>query len=224
MVEALKLQARRVKVECEPSTRCEDSGCDFLWRGNKQWHGVQRKEVNDFLASLNDGRLTKEVGQMKAAVQIPLVVIEGKVRFINGSLASAYHRVGYREITEDSWRARLLTLMSMGVHVQYSHDRADTAKWVVSAYQWSEKAEHSTASTRPGPSGDSWGKVGNKDFQVHLLCGLPGVGPRLALRIVERFGGVPIELGVGVKELMEVEGLGRVKAERIVRVFERIGQ
>jgi ERCC4-type nuclease len=218
MVADLKTLARRADTDILAHPRCEDSGADFLWRHHKQWYGVQRKQLDDFLSSLRDGRLTKEVAQMKAAIVMPVVVVEGKVRFINGVLASS-NGWGARDITEDGWQGRLLTLMHMGVHVQYTRDRTDTARWVVAYYRWSARTEHGTASTRPGPSRDYWGTVSNKDFQVHVLSSLPGVGPRLANRIVDHLGQFPLQMTVTLEELMTVPGLGRVKAQKILRTF-----
>lgn len=218
MVEALRAAARRSALDVESSPRVETAGCDFLWRNNGQWWGVQRKELNDFIASLNDGRLTKEVGQMKASVALPVVVIEGKIRFIHGVLASSSGYGRGREITEDGWQGRLLSLMHMGVHVQYTADRDDTARWVCAYYGWSSRPDHHTASTRPMERSDYWGNVSNEDFQMHMLTSLPGIGPKLALRII-RTVGMPLTLGVGVDELMMVEGLGAKKAQQIVKVF-----
>lgn len=218
MITVLNRAARRAKVHTESSPRCEDYGVDFLWRHpSNAWYGVQRKEINDFIASLNDGRLTKEIGQMKATVTRPIVLIEGKVRFINDTLTSV-HGYSTKDISERSWRGRLLTLMHMGVHVAYSDDHTDTAKWVVDYYQWSRKTQHSTATTRPGPVNE-WGTLKNRDFQIHLLTALPGVGPLMAERIIETIGW-PMSWTVGIEELLRVPGIGPKMAQKITRVFK----
>lgn len=220
MVGELKQRARKLRIDVEPAARVEAAGCDFLWRHHMQWYGVQRKQLDDFVASLNDGRLTKELGQMKAAVELPVIVIEGKIRFINGVLASVN---GYstREIKEDGWQRRILSLMHLGVHVQYTADRADTARWVCAYFQWSERTDHHTATTRPMPK-DEWGTVNNEDFQIHLLTALPAIGPMLAKRIIQVIG-MPLRLDATVADLMTVPGVGKKLAGQIVRVFHKLG-
>jgi ERCC4-type nuclease len=49
--------------------------------------------------------------------------------------------------------------------------------------------------------------------------GLDKVGPELADRVLDKFGGVPGEWTVTVEELMEVPGIGRKKAEAMMGAF-----
>lgn len=219
MVQELQNQARHARIDIESSARPENAGCDFMWRAQGAWWGVQRKQLDDFLASLNDGRLTKEVGQMKAAVTLPVVVLEGKILFINGVLASAKQWRGQKDITRDGWNGRILSLMHMGVHVQYTADRADTARYVCNYFRWSERDTHHTATTRPMPK-DEWGSVSNEDFQIHLLTALPAIGPTLAKRIVRAIG-MPFSLDVTEQELRVVPGVGPKLAAQIMRVFHK---
>jgi len=48
------------------------------------------------------------------------------------------------------------------------------------------------------------------------------VGPELAERIVEHFGGIPMRWEVAIEELLEVYGIGKVKAEKLGQMVEFI--
>jgi len=49
--------------------------------------------------------------------------------------------------------------------------------------------------------------------------GLPGVGVELADRILKEFGSIPWQWTCTMEELMKVEGLGKVKAKKIMEIF-----
>jgi len=51
--------------------------------------------------------------------------------------------------------------------------------------------------------------------KLFMLQGLPGVGPRIAKRMLERFGSVEKVITASVHELSCVEGIGRKKASLI---------
>jgi len=56
----------------------------------------------------------------------------------------------------------------------------------------------------------------------HILQGFPGVGPELAGRMVDHFEGVPLTWTHAIDELMEVEGVGKKKAEGMVNALDTV--
>ena len=54
-----------------------------------------------------------------------------------------------------------------------------------------------------------------KSKQLYLLQGLPQIGPMLAKRLIEHFKSIVKIMNASIEELAEVEGIGRVSAERI---------
>lgn len=199
-----------------PSTLPERFGCDVAWNVEEDWWGVQRKEVADFIASVQDGRLAKEVGQMKQTV-MPHVVVEGDVRFTNEGVL-IWNNWGAKDVTKKQWQGMVWSLQRAGVAVTYARTARDTAATVVSLIEWSSKDRHSSMARRPGPVG-KWGKADSREFGEHLLMGLPGVGPELATRIWDAFGCVPWQWTVTEAQLLAIEGIGKVKARQILDAF-----
>lgn len=52
-------------------------------------------------------------------------------------------------------------------------------------------------------------------LQIHLLQGLPGIGPKRAAELLDRFGNVTEAVGADPQALAEVDGIGDKIAQRI---------
>jgi ERCC4-type nuclease len=190
----------------------------MLWF-DKQWIGVQRKEVSDLLSSVADGRLGKGCQQMQTHCGIKVLIIEGDVRWTNNGEMMGRGEYG-RKWTRKQWKGLLWSVRMKGIWVEFSDDIADTVEQVLWLKEWQDKGTHRALDTRPGPS-SVWGNPRNEDYQRHLVQGLPGVGYELAERIVGKFG-VPFTWSVSVEDLMTVPGIGRVKAEKIWAGLETV--
>lgn len=57
------------------------------------------------------------------------------------------------------------------------------------------------------------------DYQIHFLCGLPGVEEEIAKRLLDKFGTVQNLVNATKEDLQEVERIGKVKAENIYKVL-----
>ena len=203
------------------SSKPETYGADVCWIARPPGMaprvvGVQRKEWKDLIASVEDGRWAREM-QMLQACGDAWVVVEGwpKVN-VDGELAD---RKWGRRWTVDALRGVLWSCQKHGIMVDRTANIADTAAWCRRMEQWYQKTDHS--STRGRPSCESmWGKPTNREFGLHLLQGLPGVGPELAGRIWDHTGKVPWRWEVDAVELAKVKGVGKVRAERMIRALE----
>lgn len=197
----------------------ETWGCDFGFilrsdDGAKKY-GIQRKELKDFVASVNDGRLAKEVQQMVVCEQ-SLLVIEGSPRFsMDGALLGDNYGSSWSRHQHTSM---LLSVQAAGVWVLGTSDTGETARLCLDFQAWVRKGEHTSLRKRGGPV-HPWGRKENRDYCLHLIMGLNGVGIELASRIYDTIG-MPFGLRVTVEELMSVEGVGKKKAESIMRALE----
>lgn len=207
-------------VEWESSTRPERHGVDMLWRARDTWWGVQRKAVNDFVASLRDGRIAREVSQMRHSVSMPCLIIEGRVNFTVGDEPKLILTHGM-EITHRQWQGMMWTLASQGITVHRTAVIADTSLYIKRMMDWSSKAHHTSVTARPKLVESAWGKPNNRDWAVHVLQGFDGVGPEVAGNIFDHFGRLPLRWDVDDgDELLDVKGLG---PGRVKKMLEALG-
>lgn len=194
----------------------ERRGVDVLWASAVTGLvGVQRKEFpGDFVSSKSDGRLAKEFAQMQS-LNVAVLVLEGpQVWTIEGALLHPYGEPW----TKSKLRRYLCSVRARGIWVERTDSLADTIAFVRDLEEWSKKAKHHSTEQRPGVKRDGWGRASDRDYLVHFLQGLPGVGPELAGRMVDTIG-CPFSLSATEEELRSVHGMGKAKAKTIRRMF-----
>lgn len=196
-----------------------------MWIARKRSWGVQRKALKDFVASVDDGRLAKERLQMHSLDQAVLILETGErgggqPREMPNTQLAGLGSYG-RPWTGSQLRGVLYGLMAEGVQVVCVRDEAETIARVVELEAWSRKVRHEAARGRGAAPTDVFGKRGRREYACWLLQSLPGVGPEMAGRLYDGLGGLPFGMreGVGMKELMQVPGVGKGTAKKIMDVF-----
>lgn len=155
---------------------------------------IERKSAWDFTQSLFDGRLFSQVSRLARSAPRALLVVEGVLP----------------RLTEPTIRGTLLTVTAVfGVPILFSKDPVDSAQWILgAARQFAVRREDALA--RPG-----WRPRGKRARQLYILQGLPGVGPRRAAALLDRFGSIRGVVSSDVNALMSVEGIGAKTASKI---------
>ena len=193
-------------------------GCDVMARvRDVGWVGVQRKRWDDLLASVEDGRLALEARQWRNARV--LLALEGRVPVTDDG-AILRGGWGQRWTLEALWAVLWGVTNLSGSPVTATDDAEGTARAARAWVAWWRKGWHRTLETRPGPGRTPWGgDPGDKEWATWVMQGFPGVGPEIARRIVDRFGGAPLKLSVPREELLAIEGIGEGRVGRIERLF-----
>lgn len=194
----------------------ERYGVDVFWTStDKLTCGVQRKTVSDLVASVRDGRLGREVEQMRALDRQALV-IEGTPHWTaDGTLHDQYSKW-----TQAQHWGVLFSAQEAGVWLADSRTGAETVQRIEHlAKRWDHPAGTSSLLNRAASKHDGWGRMDDRATAVYVLSGLPGIGLELAERIYDKFGRAPISLSCEDDELLEVEGLGPKRLAQIKRAL-----
>lgn len=191
----------------------ESMGVDFLIPCPVGMVGVQRKEIHDLIASRGDGRLARELAQMKQ-LDVAILLVEGRLKWTSdGQLSSSRTRW-----TRSEHLGMLFSIQSSGIWVNSSPDLTESREYLACLEKWFMKENHKGINIRPKPQ-TKWGQLTDKDFCVHLIQGLDGVGPGVAQAIFEKFG-LPFTLKLSKADLESVPGVGPKRAEKIWRLFQ----
>ncbi|HEX5358946.1 MAG TPA: ERCC4 domain-containing protein [Candidatus Nitrosotalea sp.] len=164
---------------------------------------VERKSVNDFISSVFDGRLFDQCSRLKEHFEHPAIVIEGNVDEID-------------KITENPlvfYGAMSSVVLDFKIPVIPTPNASHTAKLLISmcARQGAVK----------GPFLKKIRKSGDlKQQQLSILCSLPGVGEKLATRMLEKFGSTSNSLNASYVELSKISGMGEARAQKIRKILD----
>lgn len=198
----------------------EQFGADILIIPHSSWGGylgVQRKELKDLIASLADGRLGKQMMQLKGCSQA-LLLIEGKMRWDSAGNLSNNRGMN---LTWEAWLGLTWTMrLTVGAWIDFTDSLQKTVEYCQELEHWAQKESHRSLHSRPGPA-KRWGVAGARDWERHLLMGFDGIGPELADRILDTVG-MPLRWGVGAEELEKVKGLGAKKVRKIMANFPEV--
>ena len=167
---------------------------------------VERKAGRDFAKSLYSGRLFDQARRLRQFYAHPVFIAEGDLQLLmsDSTKPRAY------------WGALTTLAFQFGMTVFFTANARQTADLV------STLARHSGLTRAPkGPWVQK--KLRTSDvqkMQLSLVATLPAVGPKLAERVLLRFGTVRRAFSASIAELCMVKGLGRAKAEKIARLLD----
>jgi DNA excision repair protein ERCC-4 len=164
---------------------------------------IERKTARDFLISLIDGRLFSQLSNLKRYCVHPVLLIEGNP-FKTGL-----------DFDEMAVRGALISIQAIWyVPVLYSRSKKDSRDIMLMI----GRQEEACLDVIPLRGGYRPKKL--KSRQLFVLQGLPKVGPTAAKRLLDHFGSVSAVMNATVESLMEVEGIGRVSAEKIRQILD----
>ncbi|RNJ76574.1 MAG: heavy metal resistance protein CzcA [Nitrosopumilus sp. H13] len=164
---------------------------------------VERKSIRDLVSSVFDGRLFDQCSRLRDHFKNPVVLVEGNIDEIE-------------EVAENPlifYGAISTVVLEFKIPVIPTPSAMHTAKLLVS--MCSKKNLHK------GPYLKKIKKSSDlQRQQLSVLCSLPGVGEKFAVRLLERFGTPAHALAATAADLAKVEGLGAARAKRIKKTLD----
>lgn len=197
----------------QTSSTPEKHGADFLMFSRALGMvGVQRKEINDLVASLNDDRLAREIPMLQR-LDIAVVLIEGRIEWTTDGLLSSTSS----PFTRAQYLGTLWSMALSGLWTCFTSSTMETTDWLSTFNRWLQKDKHTSLLTRRQQAPrNEYGLRDRRAQHIHILEGFPGVGYQRAMAIVDFFGGLPLEW---TGRLNDVPGVGATTARRMERML-----
>lgn len=166
---------------------------------------VERKSLGDLVSSVYDGRLFVQASEISTAFRKPYLIVEGDVRELGRLTKNLKSYYGALASVTLAYDLRLI----------HTADPAETATAIAALVRQSR--------SRPLPPGFAVASPKAKDEsrqQLYLVSSLPGVGLKLARRMLSRYGTPRRIMSLSESQLSMVPGLGPKRAGRIAHMMD----
>jgi len=160
--------------------------------------GVERKTVADLHRSIATGRLWSQLLSCRQTLDRTYLIVEG-VHLDDG------------HVSVGGVRGALLEIGDRGVTVVRSADAGDSAIWL---FRIAARLQRSRAAGTPQAR-----RFPRASTSQSLLAEIPGIGPRTAVALLDRFGSVRGIANAKASELAAVPGIGPSRAAMLSRVL-----
>ncbi|MDH2901292.1 MAG: DEAD/DEAH box helicase [archaeon] len=159
---------------------------------------IERKTIDDFVKSVYDGRLFKQIANMSNKYPRPILVIQGERKDLSGIGESAFYGA-VASIVSD-----------FKVPIFFAPSERDVIEIVYHIARREQIEKKKETKIREGRK-----PVTLADTQRYVVSGIPGVSAVLADRLLSKMTTVERLFSANELELRNVEGIGDVMAQRI---------
>ena len=170
-------------------------------------YAVERKEAHDFVSSLFSGRLFDQAARLSEAYDNAIIVVEGDFQTIFGSMQNP----------RAMWGTLSTLVFDYGLTVFFTLNAEQTADFLYTLVRRRTPSRHEHPVVYKGFRARTF-----EETKLSILSNLPGIGPKLAKRLLEDFGSLRRVFSASVAELTLINGVGRVKAGKVVEILESV--
>ncbi len=164
---------------------------------------VERKSAHDFVASIYDGRLFRQAMELSRGYEIPVVLVEGDPSDLESLFRN--ERVYYGALAA--------LIMDLNVRTVFTSGPGQTAVFLERA------AARALEEGKGGPRVVKRSRGGLAQAQLYFLASAPGIGPKLADRLLRRFGSPSAVFSASEGALARV--IGEKRARRLRELLDR---
>ena len=179
---------------------------------------VERKTVRDLISSIYDGRLFLQCSDLVKYYQKPLLVMQGNIAELGENSEDVGGTEDIKLHTERmslAYDALITVATEFRIPIIHTPSPEQTAQLLVTLVNRSLQEAKAT-----GPLLRKIKKENPIDIQqLSVLASLPGVGEKLAARMLKKFHTPLRALNASAAELATIPGFGFARAERVRKVL-----
>lgn len=178
---------------------------------------VERKTISDLINSIFDGRIFIQCSELIEHYQKPLILLEGNLHDLinSNNIPEKYKLVDRIPLI---FEALSRIVIDYGIPIIHVPSSEYSTKMLV------------TLSKKTKENNDNNGPLlkrirkGNNLYkqQLSVLSSLPGVGNKLALKMLTKFGNPINVINASVAELSLIPGFGQARAKKVRQILDTI--
>ena len=166
---------------------------------------VERKSVRDLVSSVYDSRLFYQAAKLSAAYAKPFLLVEGdskEVESLARNLKSFYGAIAN-------------VSLAYGLRVLYTANPKETAVAIAELLTHARAKPLARIPSELPPRSKSVPQQ-----QLYLVSSMPGIGRKLAEKLLSKYGTPRRVMGLTAGELAMTQGIGWKKAEKIKEMMD----
>jgi DNA excision repair protein ERCC-4 len=176
---------------------------------------IERKTIHDLINSVYDGRLFIQCSDLINHYSKPFIIIEGNITDLDKREKLDLDS----KVIVDKIRVAYDTLIKIALEFRIP------ILYTPSIYYTAELLIHLASNpSRDKNDGPLLKKIKKSDpfyiQQLYVLTSLPGIGTKLATRLLDKFHSPKNVLNASIAELARVPGLGNMRAEKIRKILD----
>lgn len=180
---------------------------------------IERKTIRDLINSIYDGRLFVQCSELAQHYSKPIVIIEGNILDLLDVPPSEIDDDQLRILVERvplTYNALAAVALDFRIPTIHTPSAEYTSQLLVTIVNKSLQEGRSN-----GPLLKRI-KKGNLIYtqQLSILSSLPGIGDKLAVRMLQKFRTPKSALNASVAELARIPGFGTARAEKIRKILD----
>ncbi len=165
--------------------------------------GVERKTCNDFLSSVFNNNIFKQLQDLKRNFKKPLLIIEGQDLY------------SQRDVHPNSVRGAVASIgIDLSIPIIWTNSENDTASFLYWIAKREQLEERRTVSIRGKKKPSTL-----RERQLFLIAGLPDVDKKMSERLLREFGTPEAVFNAKEEELKKVRGIGDKTASKLRKIL-----
>jgi ERCC4-type nuclease len=163
---------------------------------------IERKTISDFLSSMINHRLVNQIEELKQ--------YDNKLLIIEGNSEQELYSDEEGGINSNAIRGFLIHILLVHkIPIIFSKNSEDTAKFISVIAKRKDREINLNAKKK---------KLNKREQLQFIIESFPGVGPKKAKKLLEKFGSIQNVIVAPTEELKEILG---IQAEAIREIIER---
>lgn len=180
---------------------------------------VERKTVRDLVSSIYDGRLFIQCSQLVKHFQKPVILVQGDIAELGEVPEGLEDEQKAKRLADRlplAYEALSTVIMEFRIPVVHVPSAEYASQMLLTLAKRSQKDGKAT--------GPLLRKIKKENpvyiQQLSVLASVPGIGDKLAARLLQRFHTPARALNASAAELATVPGFGLARAERVRRILD----
>ncbi len=176
---------------------------------------VERKTIHDLINSVYDGRLFIQCSDLINHYSKPFIIIEGNITDLDKREKMDLDSKVIVDKIQVAYDTLIKIALEFRIPILYTPSIYYTAELLI------HLASNPSKNKNDGPLLKKI-KKSNPFYiqQLYVLTSLPGIGTKLATRLLDKFHSPKNVLNASIAELARVPGLGNMRAEKIRKILD----